>query len=139
MEQEQKLNKQIKFGKENKKMKNLTNQDFKDIENEVKRDPIFKDKKHIKKMAKLLQKRRNKDISIIKKMYPYLNDNEILEITNDYQEYKNLVQATETFTDFPIIYGDSNISKFLTKDDIEELKLAIEEMTIFVESLEDVE
>ena len=33
-------------------------------------------------------------------MYPYLNDNEILEITNDYQEYKNLVQATETFTDF---------------------------------------
>lgn len=49
MEKEQKLNKQIKFGKENKKMKNLTNQDFKDIENEVKRDLIFKDKKHIKK------------------------------------------------------------------------------------------
>ena len=137
MEKEQKLNKQIKFGKENKKMKNLTNQDFKDIENEVKRDLIFKDKKHIKKMAKLLQKRRNKDISIIKKMYPYLNDNEILEITNDYQEYKNIVQATETFTDFPINYEDSNISKFLTKDDIAELKIAIEEMTIFVESLED--
>lgn len=133
----QKLNKQIKFGKENKKMKNLTNQDFKNIENEVKRDLIFKDKKHIKKMTKLLQKRRNKDISIIKKMYPYLNDNEILEITNDYQEYKNIVQATETFTDFPIIYEDSNISKFLTKDDIAELKIAIEEMAIFVESLED--
>lgn len=137
MEKEQKLNKQIKFGKENKKMKNLTNQDFKNIENEVKRDLIFKDKKHIKKMTKLLQKRRNKDISIIKKMYPYLNDNEILEITNDYQEYKNIVQATETFTDFPIIYEDSNISKFLTKDDIAELKIAIEEMAIFVESLED--
>ncbi|MBK3924202.1 pathogenicity island protein [Staphylococcus haemolyticus] len=137
MEKEQKLNKQIKFGKENKKMKNLTNQDFKDIENEVKRDLIFKDKKHIKKMAQLLQKRRNKDISIIKKMYPYLNDNEILEITNDYQEYKNIVQATETFTDFPINYEDSNISKFLTKDDIAELKIAIEEMAIFVESLED--
>ena len=137
MEKEQKLNKQIKFGKENKKMKNLTNQDFKDIENEVKRDLIFKDKKHIKKMAKLLQKRRNKDISIIKKMYPYLNDNEILEITNDYQEYKNIIQATETFTDFPINYEDSNISKFLTKDDIAELKIAIEEMAIFVESLED--
>ncbi|MDH5142646.1 pathogenicity island protein [Staphylococcus epidermidis] len=137
MEKEQKLNKQIKFGKENKKMKNLTNQDFKDIENEVKRDLIFKDKKHIKKMAKLLQKRRNKDISIIKKMYPYLNDNEILEITNDYQEYKNIVQDTETFTDFPINYEDSNISKFLTKDDIAELKIAIEEMAIFVESLED--
>ena len=137
MEKEQKVNKQIKFGKENKKMKNLTNQDFKDIENEVKRDLIFKDKKHIKKMAKLLQKRRNKDISIIKKMYPYVNDNEILEITNDYQEYKNIVQATETFTDFPINYEDSNISKFLTKDDIAELKIAIEEMAIFVESLED--
>ncbi|WP_394868428.1 pathogenicity island protein [Staphylococcus haemolyticus] len=137
MEKEQKLNKQIKFGKENKKMKNLTNQDFKNIENEVKRDLFFKDKKHIKKMTKLLQKRRNKDISIIKKMYPYLNDNEILEITNDYQEYKNIVQATDTFTDFPIIYEDSNISKFLTKDDIAELKIAIEEMAIFVESLED--
>ena len=70
-------------------------------------------------------------------MYHYLNDNEILEITNDYQEYKNIVQATETFTDFPINYEDSNISKFLTKDDIAELKIAIEEMAIFVESLED--
>lgn len=137
MEQEQKFNKQIKFGEENKKMKNLTNQDFKDIENEVKRDLIFKDKKHIKKMTKLLQKRRNKDISIIKKMYPYLNDNEILEITNDYQEYKNLVQATETFTDFPIIYETSNISKFLTEDDIEDLKMAVEEMLVFVERLEE--
>ena len=132
-----KLNTTNNFREENEKMKNLTNQDFKNIENEVKRDLIFKDKKHIKKMMKLLQKRRNKDISIIKKMYPYLNNNEILEITNDYQEYKNLVQATETFTDFPIIYGDSNISKFLTKDDIEDLKMAVEEMTIFVESLEE--
>lgn len=132
-----KLNTTNNFREENEKMNNLSNQDFKNIENEVKRDLIFKDKKHIKKMTKLLQKRRNKDITIIKKMYPYLNNNEILEITNDYQEYKNLVQATETFTDFPIIYGDSNISKFLTKDDIEELKIAIEEMTIFVESLEE--
>ena len=133
----QKLKTTNNFREENEKMKNLTNQDFKNIENEVKRDLIFKDKKHIKKMMKLLQKRRNKDITIIKKMYPYLNNNEILEITNDYQEYKNLVQATETFTDFPIIYGDSNISKFLTKDDIEDLKMAVEEMTIFVESLEE--
>ncbi len=70
-------------------------------------------------------------------MYPYLNNNEILEITNDYQEYKNLVQATETFTDFPIIYGDSNISKFLTEDDIEDLKMAVEEMVAFVERLEE--
>ena len=132
-----KLNTTNNFREENEKINNLSNQDFKNIENEVKRDLIFKDKKHIKKMTKLLQKRRNKDISIIKKMYPYLNNNEILEITNDYQEYKNLVQATETFTDFPIIYGDSNISKFLTKDDIEDLKMAVEEMTIFVESLEE--
>ncbi|MBU5608709.1 pathogenicity island protein [Staphylococcus warneri] len=136
MNNKQKFNKQIKFGEENKKMKNLTNQDFKDIENKVKHDLIFKDKKHIKKMTKLLQKRRNKDISIIKKMYPYLSNNEILEITNDYQEYKNLVQATETFTDFPIIYQDSNISKFLTEENIEDLKMAVEEMLVFVERLE---
>ena len=133
----QKLNTTNNFREENEKMKNLTNQDFKDIENEVKHDLIFKDKKHIKKMTKLLQKRRNKDISIIKKMYPYLNNNEILEITNDYQEYKNIVQATETFTDFPIIYEDSNISKFLTEENIEDLKMAVEEMLVFVERLEE--
>ncbi|AYY66654.1 pathogenicity island protein [Staphylococcus hominis subsp. hominis] len=133
----QKLKTTNNFREENEKMKNLTKNDYKNIESKVSGDLIFKDKKHVKKMMKLLQKRRSKDISIIKKMYPYLNDNEILEITNDYQEYKNLVQATETFTDFPIIYEDSNISKFLTKDDIEELKIAIEEMTIFVESLEE--
>ena len=133
----QKLNTTNKFREENEKMKNLTNQDFKNIENEVKHDLIFKDKKHIKKMTKLLQKRRNKDISIIKKMYPYLNNNEILEITNDYQEYKNNIQATETFTDFPIIYEDSNISKFLTEENIEDLKMAVEEMLVFVERLEE--
>ncbi|MCE4955268.1 pathogenicity island protein [Staphylococcus haemolyticus] len=137
MNNKQKLNAKNKFREENEKMKNLTNQDFKNIENEVKHDLIFKDKKYIKKMTKLLQKRRNKDISVIKKMYPYLNNNEILEITNDYQEYKNLVQATETFTDFPSIYEGSNISKFLTEDDIEDLKMAVEEMLAFVESLED--
>ncbi|MEX3426371.1 pathogenicity island protein [Staphylococcus hominis] len=118
-------------------MNNLTKNDYKNIESKVSGDLIFKDKKHVKKMMKLLQKRRSKDISIIKKMYPYLNDNEILEITNDYQEYKNLVQATETFTDFPVIYENSNISKFLTEDDIEDLKMAVEEMLVFVESLEE--
>lgn len=133
----QKLNTTNKFREENEKMKKLTNQDFKDIENKVKHDLIFKDKKHIKKMTKLLQKRRNKDISIIKKMYPYLNNNEILEITNDYQEYKNIIQATETFTDFPIIYEGSNISKFLTEENIEDLKMAVEEMLVFVERLEE--
>lgn len=133
----QKLNTTNNFREENETMKKLTNQDFKDIENKMKHDLIFKDKKHIKKMTKLLQKRRNKDISIIKKMYPYLNNNEILEITNDYQEYKNLVQATETFTDFPSIYEGSNISKFLTEDDIADLKMAVEEMLAFVERLEE--
>ena len=133
----QKLNTTNNFREENEKMNNLTNQDFKDIENKVKHDLIFKDKKHIKKMTKLLQKRRNKDISIIKKMYPYLSNNEILEITNDYQEYKNIIQATETFTDFPIIYECSNISKFLTEENIEDLKMAVEEMTVFVERMEE--
>ena len=133
----QKLKTTNNFREENEKMKNLTKNDYKNIESKVSGDLIFKDKKHVKKMMKLLQKRRNKDISIIKKMYPYLNNNEILEITNDYQEYKNIVQATETFTDFPVIYEDSNISKFLTEDDIENLKIAVEEMTVFVESLEE--
>lgn len=133
----QKLNTTNNFREENEKMNNLTKNDYKNIESKVSGDLIFKDKKHVKKMMKLLQKRRSKDISIIKKMYPYLNDNEILEITNDYQEYKNLVQATETFTDFPVIYENSNISKFLTEDDIEDLKMAIEEMLAFVESLEE--
>ncbi|WP_270671258.1 pathogenicity island protein [Staphylococcus hominis] len=133
----QKLNTTNNFREENEKMNNLTKNDYKNIESKVSGDLIFKDKKHVKKMMKLLQKRRSKDISIIKKMYPYLNDNEILEITNDYQEYKNLVQATETFTDFPVIYENSNISKFLTEDDIEDLKMAVEEMLVFVESLEE--
>ena len=137
MNNKQKLNKHIKFREENETMNKLNNKDYKNIEDKLNYDHIVNGKKHIKKMSKLLQKRRNKDISIIKKMYPYLNNNEILEITNDYQEYKNLVQATETFTDFPIIYEDSNISKFLTKDDIEELKLAVEEMLVFVERLEE--
>ena len=118
-------------------MNKLTEQDYKNIEKAVSYDRIFKDEEHTEKMTELLQKRHDRDASVISKEYPNLNDNEILEITNDYQEYKNLVQATETFTDFPIIYGDSNISKFLTKDDIEDLKMAVEEMLAFVESLEE--
>lgn len=101
MNNKQKLNKQIKFREENETMNKLNNKDYKNIEDKLNYDHIVNGKKHIKKMSKLLQKRRNKDISIIKKMYPYLNNNEILEITNDYQEYKNLVQATETFYRFP--------------------------------------
>ncbi|MBE7341651.1 pathogenicity island protein [Staphylococcus haemolyticus] len=137
MEQEQKLNKQIKFGKENKKMKNLTNQDFKDIKGKLNYEHMVNGKKHTSKMIKLLQKRHTKNVSVIKSEYPYLSDNEISEILADYREYEDLMSAVGTFTDFPLIYEDSNISKFLTKDDIAELKIAIEEMAIFVESLED--
>ena len=39
--------------------------------------------------------------------------------------------------DFPINYEDSNIYKFITKDDVEELKWAIEEMTSFIGKLEE--
>ncbi|KDE95705.1 pathogenicity island protein [Staphylococcus caprae] len=137
MEQEQELNKQIKFGEENKKMKNLTNQDFKTIKGKMKYEHMMNDKKHTSKMIKLLQKRHAKNVSVIKSEYPYLSDNEISEILSDYREYEDLMSAVGTFTDFPVIYEDSNISKFLTKDDIAELKIAIEEMTIFVESLEE--
>ncbi|MCH4386770.1 pathogenicity island protein [Staphylococcus haemolyticus] len=137
MEQEQKLNKQIKFGKENKKMKNLTNQNFKDIKGKLNYEHMVYGKKHTSKMIKLLQKRHTKNVSVIKSEYPYLSDNEISEILADYREYEDLMSAVGTFTDFPLIYEDSNISKFLTKDDIAELKIAIEEMAIFVESLED--
>ncbi|OFM13253.1 MULTISPECIES: pathogenicity island protein [Staphylococcus] len=137
MEQEQKLNKQIKFGKENKKMKNLTNQNFKDIKGKLNYEHMVNGKKHTSKMIKLLQKRHTKNVSVIKSEYPYLSDNEISEILADYREYEDLMSAVGTFTDFPLIYEDSNISKFLTKDDIAELKIAIEEMAIFVESLED--
>lgn len=118
-------------------MKNLTNQDFKNIEGKLNYEHSVNGKKHTSKMIKLLQKRHAKNVSVIKSEYPYLSDNEISEILADYREYEDLLSATETFIDFRSIYEDSNISKFLTKDDIEELKLAIEEMTIFVESLEE--
>lgn len=118
-------------------MNKLNKQDYRNIEGKLNYDHIVNGKKNTKKMSKLLQKRHNRDASVIKNEYPNLNDNEILEITNDYQEYKNLVQATETFTDLPSIYEASNFSKFLTKDDIEDLKMAVEEMLAFVESLEE--
>ncbi len=135
----QKLNTTNKFREENEKMKNLTNQDYKNIEGKLNYEHMVNGKKHTSKMIKLLQKRRAKNASVIKSEYPYLSDNEISEILADYREYENLISAIDTFIDFPIIYEDSNIGKILTLDDIENLKMAIEEMTIFVESLEDVE
>lgn len=133
----QKLNSTNNFREENGKMKNLTNQDFKNIKGELEYEHSVNGKKHISKMVKLLQKRHAKKLSVIKSEYPYLSDNEISKILADYREYEDLLSATDTFTDFPIIYEGSNISKFLTKDDIENLKMAIEEMTIFVKSLEE--
>ncbi|MGJ0122935.1 pathogenicity island protein [Staphylococcus hominis] len=133
----QKLNTTNKFREENEKMKKLTNQDFKNIEGKLNYEHMVNGKKHTNKMIKLLQKRRAKNVSVIKSEYPYLSDNEILEILADYREYEDLLSATETFIDFPNIYEDSNIGKFLTKDDIEELKIAIEEMTVFIERLEE--
>lgn len=121
------------------KRNKLTKQDYRNIEGKLYYDRIVNGKKHTKKMSKLLQKRHNRDTSVIKNEYPNLNDNEISVILNDYRNYKEVIQATETFTDFPINYEDSNIRQFITKDDIEDLKLAIEEMTSFVEKLEDVE
>ncbi|MBN6850405.1 pathogenicity island protein [Staphylococcus saprophyticus] len=117
-------------------MNKLTEQDYKNIEKAVSKDRIFKDEKHTKKMMNLLQKRNDKNASIIKKEYPHLSDNEISEILGEHREYECLLSAADTFTDFPIIYEDSNISKFLTKDDIEEIKIAIEEMENFINKLE---
>lgn len=115
----QKLNATNKFREENEKMKNLTNQDFKNIKGKLNYEHMANGKKHTSKMIKLLQKRHVKNVSVIKGEYPYLSDNEIFEILADYREYEDLISAIDTFIDFPIIYEGSNISKFLTLDDIE--------------------
>ena len=133
----QKLNATNKFREENEKMKKLTNQDFKNIEDKLNYEHMVNGKKHTSKMIKLLQKRHAKNVSVIKSEYPYLSDNEISEILSNYREYEDLLSAIDIFIDFPSIYEDSNIIKFLTKDDIENLKIAIEEMTVFVERLEE--
>uniref|UniRef100_UPI0015D78420 pathogenicity island protein n=1 Tax=Staphylococcus haemolyticus TaxID=1283 RepID=UPI0015D78420 len=117
--------------------KNLTNPDFKNIKCKLNYEHMANGKKHTSKMVKLLQKRHAKNLSVIKSEYPYLSDNEISKILADSREFENLISATETFTAFPIIYEGSNIGKFLTLDDIENLKIAIEEMTICVKRLEE--
>ncbi|MCO0861709.1 pathogenicity island protein [Staphylococcus pasteuri] len=118
-------------------MNKLNKQDYRNIEGKLNYDHIVNGKKKTKKMSKLLQKRHNRNASVIKNEYPNLNDNEISKILDNYREYQNLITAIETFTDFPINYGDSNIRQFITKDDVEDLKVAIEEMTSFVEKLEE--
>lgn len=117
-------------------MNKLTKQDYKNIEKAVSYDRIFKDEEHTEKMTELLQKRRDRDASVISKEYPNLNDDEISAILDDYRNYKELVQANEIFADFAINYEDSNVRHFITEDDIEELKTAIEEMENFVGNLE---
>lgn len=49
MNNKQELNKQIKFREENEKMKNLTNQDFKNIKGKLNYEHMVNGKKHIKK------------------------------------------------------------------------------------------
>lgn len=118
-------------------MNKLTKQEYKNIENKLNYDHMVNGKKRTKKMSELLQKEYRRDASIIKSEYPRLSDSEISEVIMDYRNYKELVRATENLMDFPINYEDSNIHKFITKDDVEDLKLAIEEMTSFVEKLEE--
>jgi len=121
------------------KMNKLNNKDYKNIESKLNYDHIVNGKKHTKKMSKLLQREYRRDASIIKGEYPKLSDSEISEIILDYRNYKEIVKATETLMDFAINYEYSNVIQFITKDDTEDLKLAIEEMTSFVEKLEGAE
>ena len=120
-------------------MNKLNREDYKNMENKLNYDHIVNGKKHTKKMSELIQKEYRRDASIIKSEYPRLSDSEISEVIMDYRNYKELVRATEALMDIPINYEDSNIHKFITKDDVEELKWAIEEMTSFIGKLEDIE
>lgn len=52
----QKLNTTNNFREENEKMKNLTKNDYKNIESKVSGDLIFKDKKHVKKNDETITK-----------------------------------------------------------------------------------
>lgn len=120
-------------------MNKLIREDYKNMKNKLNYDHIVNGKKHTKKMSELLQKEYRRDASIIKSEYPRLSDSEISEIIMDYRNYKELVRATETLMDLPFNYEDSNVRQFITKDDIEDLKIAIGEMTSFVENMEDAE
>ena len=62
----QKLNTTNKFREENKKMKNLTNQDFKNIKGKLNYEHMTNGKKHTSKMIKLLQKRHIKIYQLLK-------------------------------------------------------------------------
>lgn len=139
MNNKQELNTTNNFREENEQMNKLTREDYKNMEKKIRNDKIFEDKKHTNKISKLLQKRHDREASIIKKQYPQLSNKEIDRILVDYREYQNLISATETLMDFPINYEYANVRQFITKDDIEDLKVAIGEMTSFIGNMEDAE
>ena len=118
-------------------MEKLNSKDYENIKSIVSIDRNINNSSFTKKMLKLLQKRHDREFSIIKKEYPNLSDDEIVNVLGDYREYINLIDSIYIFMDFPINYMDSNISNFLTEDDIEDLQIAIEEMEDFVEGLEE--
>ncbi|WP_241004986.1 pathogenicity island protein [Staphylococcus sp. SB1-57] len=139
MKNKQNLNKNNKFREENEQMNKLTREDYKNIDGKLNYEHIVNNKKQNRKTSKLLRKRRNRDVSIIKNEYPNLSKSEITKVLDDYRNYKEFVKSSNILMDFPINYENSNIHKLITKDDVEELKWAIEEMTSFIEKLEDVE
>nr|WP_186433794.1 pathogenicity island protein [Staphylococcus chromogenes] len=118
-------------------MNNLTKKDYKEIDQKLRYDKIFEDEKQNKKMLELLEKSRDRETSVIKREYPQLSDSNILEIINDYREYRELINAIEVFRDFPTNYAEPNLNRFLTEDAIEDVKGAVEEMAYYVENLED--
>ncbi|VED29914.1 pathogenicity island protein [Staphylococcus warneri] len=120
-------------------MNKLTREDYKNIDGKLNYEHIVNNKKQNRKISKLLRKRHNRDVSIIKNEYPNLSKSEITKVLDDYRNYKEFVKSSNILIDFPINYEDSNIRYFITKDDVEELKLAIEEMTSFIGKLEDIE
>ncbi|WP_241158888.1 pathogenicity island protein [Staphylococcus warneri] len=137
MKNKQNLNKNNKFREENEQMNKLTREDYKNIDGKLNYEHIVNNKKQNRKTSKLLRKRRNRDISIIKNEYPNLSKSEITKVLDDYRNYKEFVKSSNILIDFPINYEDSNIHKFITKEDVEDLKLAIEEMTSFIGKLEE--
>ena len=118
-------------------MEKLNSKDYENIKSIVSIDRNINNSSFTKKMLKLLQERHDREFSIIKKEYPNLSDDEIVNVLGDYREYINLIDSIDIFIDFPSNYMDSNISNFLTEDDIEDLQIAIEEMEDFVEGLEE--
>lgn len=118
-------------------MEKLNSKDYENIKSIVSIDRNINNSSFTKKMLKLLQKRHDREFSIIKKEYPNLSDDEIVNVLGDYREYTDLIDSIYIFMDFPSNYMDSNISNLLTEDDIEDLQIAIEEMEDFVEGLEE--